>query len=419
MGNGIPFFLPDGKHFLYCRVTQKPETKGMYIGSIDLKPGAQSESRLLDGSVGPVYASVPGARDGYLFFVHDQALLAQSFDPGRLELNGAPVQIVDHVGIAHGVLGEFSASSTGVLSYSLAQGGMRQLTWYDREGKVLGHVGEPATRDELSLSPDGTRVAEGRTDHSPWVVWQLDLARGISSRLTFENGGAGNGIWSPDGKQIVYAPGGGQSQDIHIKPANGATQGELLFHSEGVKMPMDWSRDGRFLMFTQQGKDTGSDLWVVPMQGERKPAPYLVTPFNESQAQFSPDGHWVVYTSNETGTKEVYARPFPLSSGGKWQISNGGGNEPRWRRDGKELFYLGPDNMLFSVSVSAKGDAFQPDTPKPLFRAPIGGGEGGGADVAWRWDISNDGQRFLVNAPVEGQSAQPVTVLVNWRNALK
>lgn len=271
-------------------------------------------------------------------------------------------------------------------------------------------------RDELSLSPDGTRVAEGRTaDRANWAVWQLDLTRGISSRLTFENGGAGDAIWSPDGKQIVYAPGGGRSADIYLKPANGATQGQLLFHSDGTKSPMDWSRDGRFMIFAQQSKDMGLDLWVVPMQGEHKPAPYLVTQFNETQAQFSPDGHWVVYTSDETGTKEVYVRPFPTASGGKWQISNGGGNEPRWRRDGKELFYLGPDNMVYSVSVTMKGDTFQPETPKPLFRAPVTGGEGGGLQQVWRWDIGSDGQRFLVNAPVEGQTTQPITMILNWR----
>ena len=419
-GNGHPFFLPDGKHFFYYRYTTKPETQGTYIGSIDPKPEAKSEVRLMGGTTRPVYATVPGSRDGYLFFARDAALMVQPFDLGRRELKGKAVQIVDHVGINY-VVGNFSVSNTGAVSYSAAQGDQRQLTWYDRQGRVLGRVGEPARRDELSLSPDGTRVAEGRLEENitNWVVWQLDLTRGISSRLTFENSGAGDAIWSPDGKQIVYAPGGGQSQDIYLKAANGATQGELLFHSDGTKSPMDWSRDGRYLIFTQAGKDTGSDLWVVPMQGEHKPAPYLVTPFHEDQAKFSADGRWVVYTSDETRAKEVYVRPFPAANGGKWQISNGGGNEPRWRRDGKELFFVGPDNMLYSVSVTVKGDVFQPETPKPLFRVPISGGSGGGESLLWRWDVSNDGQRILVNAPVESQSAQPITVLLNWQNMLK
>lgn len=421
MGNGVPFFLPDGVHFLYLRVTQKTDTSGVYIGSTDVKPGAQSETRLLDTAQGAVYAAVPGSRTGYLFFMRGQALMAQPFDAHRMEINGAPVQIADHVGTSERG-GDFSASNTGVLSYLFAQDSLRQLTWYDRGGKVLSHVGEPAMRDELSLSPDGTRVAEGRltSDRGAWVVWQLDLTRGISSRLTFEqNGGAGNGVWSPDGKQIVYAASGGQSPDIYLKPANGATQGQMLFHSEQPSTPLDWSHDGRFLILTQRDKGTGLDLWVVPMQGEHKPAPYLVTQFNEGQAQFSPDGHWVLYTSDETGTKEVYVRPFPGASGGKWQISNGGGNEPRWRRDGKELFYVGPDNTFYAVNVTMKGDTFQPDTPRPLFRVPISGGEGGGVSVAWRWDISSDGQRFLINVPVDSETKRPVTMILNWKDGLK
>ncbi len=307
-----------------------------------------------------------------------------------------------------------------MLAYALTGGGSRQLTWFDRQGKVLGHVGEPAARDELSLSPDGTRVAEGRVDDKgTWVVWGLDLARGVNTRLTFENGGAGNGTWSPDGSQIVYAPGGGAAADLYRKPANGAGQGELLFHSAEVKEPQDWSRDGRFLLFMQGGKNSSSDLWVLPMEGEHKPFPYLTTPFEETQGKFSPDGHWVVYASNESGTKEIYVQPFPLSTGGKWPISNGGGSQPRWSRDGKELFYFTPDNTLMAVSVTANGSTFQPGVPKPLFRASILGGTGGGTGVAWRWDVAPDGQRFLINTALDEAAASPVTIVLNSPSALK
>jgi serine/threonine protein kinase len=421
LGNGLPFFLPDGKHFLYYPATQKPEKQAVYIGSVDLKPDAQAATRLLQSPAHAMYASAPGSRTGYLFFLRDEALMAQPFNPDSLQLEGKPMQITDHVARI-GARSEFAVSNTGVLSYVRAQSSLRQLTWYNRQGKALEHVGEPAMRDELSLSPDGTHVAEGRSSGDgirDWTVWQLDLTRGVSSRLTFEYSRANSAVWSPDGKQIVYAASGGRSEEIYLKAADGGAQGQVLFHPGGAPWPMDWSRDGRFLLYRQHGNDTGSDLWFVPMQGDHKPMPYLVTPFSEGQAQFSPDGHFVVYTSNETGTEEVYVRPFPRSNSGKWRISSKGGNEPRWRRDGNELFYFGPDNTLYSVSVARKGDTFQPGTPRPLFSAPITGGAGIGTDDLWRWDISNDGQRFLINTPAENDATMPVTVLLNWQSRFK
>jgi eukaryotic-like serine/threonine-protein kinase len=250
-------------------------------------------------------------------------------------------------------------------------------------------------------------------------VWGLDLARGVNTRLSFEPAGAGNAIWSPDGSQIVYAPGGGSSADLYRKSANGAGQGELLFHSNQIKSPQDWSRDGRFLLFLQRSKDTGNDLWTLSMDGEHKATPYLVTSFNEAQAKFSPDGHWVVYSSNESGNREVYVQPFPMSTGGKWPVSNGGGSQPRWSPDGKELFYLAPDNSLMAVSVSTAGGTFQPGVPKALFPAAVLGGGGGGPGIAWRWDISPDGKRFLMNTAMEDSVGLPVTVVLNWQSALK
>jgi serine/threonine protein kinase/Tol biopolymer transport system component len=417
-GQARPFFLPDGKHFLYYRLTPKPETTGIYAGSLDVKPAEQGRNRLFDSLAGAVFTASSVSCGGYVLFLRGESLLAQPFDVSRLELTGRPVQVADQVS-SDTFDGLFSASNTGVLAYAITESNNRQLTWYDRQGKILGQAGAPAPRDELNLSPDGTRVAEGRADRGTWVVWMLDVARGVNTRLTFETGGAGNGTWSPDGSQIVYAPGGGQSTDLYRKPANGASQGELLLHSDTIKTPLHWSRDGRFLLFMQRGKDTGADLWVLPMQGDHKPIPYLVTPANEAQAQFSPDGHWVVYTSNESGTNEVYVQPFPMSTGGKWAVSNGGGSQPRWSRDGKELFYFTPDSSLMDVSVSTTGGTFQPGVPKPLFRAAILGGAGGGPGVAWRWDIAPDGKRFLMNTALDDAAASPVTVILNWQSMLK
>jgi serine/threonine protein kinase len=416
--HGRPFFLPDGKHFLYYQLASKTEATGIYAGSLDVKPAEQNEKRLLDSPAGVIYVNSPGKGPGYLMFMRGAALMTQPFDAARLELTGQPVQLADQVS-SNLFNGLFSVSNNGVLGYALTGGNNRQLTWYDRQGKVLGHVGEATARDEMSLSPDGTRVAEGRVDDSgTWVVWQLDILRGVSTRLTFEGAGAGNGVWSPDGTKIAYAPGGGQADDVYLKPANGAGQTELLLHSTETKTPMDWSRDGKFLLFTQRGKDTHLGLWVLPMEGDRKPVPYLTTAFSTGQPQFSPDTHWVVYTSNETGVKEVYVQPFPMSSGGKWPVSNGGGNQPRWRRDGKELFYFAPDSTLMAVDVSTTGGNFKLGVPKPLFKASILGGTGGGPVSSWRWD-SPDGQRFLINTPLEEAAATPVTVVLNWQSALK
>jgi Tol biopolymer transport system component len=161
------------------------------------------------------------------------------------------------------------------------------------------------------------------------------------------------------------------------------------------------------------------DLWVLPMTGDRKPFPYLVSSFNKSQGQFSPDGHWVVYTSNESGTVEAYVQPFPMSSGGKWPVSNGGGSQPRWSHDGKELFYFAPNETLMAVDFNASGGTAQLGIPKALFRASVLGGTGGASTLAWRWDVSKDGQRFLINTSLDDAAAAPITVLVNWASVVK
>jgi eukaryotic-like serine/threonine-protein kinase len=333
------------------------------------------------------------------------------------------VRVADSVG-ANGTLASLaSISNNGILATNSGGSANRQLTWFDRQGKVVSHPGEPGRRDELNLSPDGTAVAEGRIDaQGIWVVWLLDLTRNASSRLTFDSNGAGDAVWSPDGKYIAYASGGGRSFDILRRPSNGATREEVLFHSDSLKTPLDWSPDGRWLLYMEQSKETHADLWVLPEPNApagtpRKPVPYLVTPFNEQQAQFSPDGKWVAYTSNESGSNEVYVRPFPASSGGKWLVSNGGGGQARWRRDGKELYYLRADGTLMAAEVHT-GAAFQAGVPKALFRARITGGIGGGPNVAWRWDISKDGQRFLVNTATEENSA-PVMVTTQWMGLLR
>jgi len=368
---------------------------------------------LLASPSGVIYAPPVGSADGYLLFQRGEALLVQPFDTGRLELTGGAAQIADRIS-ADTFAGLFSVSTNGLLAHAVTGGNSRQLTWFDRQGKVLGHAGDPAARDELSLSPDGTRVAEGRVnERGTWVVWLLDLARGANTRLTFDGAGAGNGTWSPDGSQIAYAPGGGQSADLFRKPSNGAGQAELLLHSAETKTPMDWSRDGRSLLFSQRGNGTGLDLWVLPMEGDHKPVPYLVTPFSEGQAQFSPDGRWVVYTSDETGTKEVYVRPFPPSDG-EWSVSIAGGEQPRWRGDGKELFFESADGRLIAVPVKANAGAnpsFEAGSPVALFDAHM---VHNGPDTQFQYNVSADGKRFLINTTGLGSATPLLTMVTNW-----
>jgi Tol biopolymer transport system component len=424
IGVGGPAFLSDGRHFIYLLVAA-PEHTGLYLGSIDKKPAQQDTQRLSESDSLPLYVPATGDDPGNLLFLRGNTLMARPFDDKRLQFTAAAMRVAHAVGAMSGFLGLFSASHNGILVTNNGGSGNRQLVWYDRQGKVLSRAGDPTRRDEMNLSPDNTSVAEGRVDEQgTWAVWVLDLSRGVSSRFTFDSTGAGNAIWSPDGSQIIYANGGAQSPDLFRRSANGATKEEVLFHSDSNKTPLDWSSDGRWLLYTERGKDTGSDLWALPNASgpageERKPIPYLVTPFNEEQAKFSPDGKWVAYSSNESGTVEVYVRPFPASSGGKWLVSNGGGNEARWRSDGKELFYMAPGGSLMAAEVHATGSALEVGSPKELFRTQILGGLGAGATNAWRYAVSKDGQRFLVNTAMEQTAPTPITVVTNWTAELK
>ncbi len=410
----IPTFLPDGKHFVYT-ISGSPEVSGVYVGSLDVKPAEQSKERLVTTTLGAPYA------DGNIFFLREGTLMAQPFDAGKLQLRGEPVPIAEHVG-AELSAGYFAVSPTGVLAYRTGASATigLQHTWFDRAGKATGTFGEPNNDFGVSLSPDGTHAAErDAAGQTRGDIWLLDFARGVRTRLTFRQSLGSYPVWSPDGSRIAFSA-GDSPNTIYEKSASGAGEEKELLKKPGeVILPTSWSHDGRFLLYYAANvPKTGSDLWVLPLEGDRKAAPLLTTDFNEGLGDFSPDGRWVAYVSNESGRNEIYVRPFvasgpsdPSLGDGKWQLSKDGGTNPKWRADGKEIiFNFGL--AILSVDVNGSGAGFQMGTPQQLFRAPANNG----------WDVTGDGKRFMMIVPPnQGMqtSPTPITVVLNWQADLK
>jgi len=401
-----PFFLPDGRHFLY-------ETEGggpvhpIYLASLD-----SAERKLLfnSDSSNVVYSQ------GHLLFLRETTLMAQPFDAQRLVLTSEAFPIAEQ--IQTHVPGEphanFSASENGVLAYQTGSAaGGSQLTWFDRSGKQIGVLGDRAAYSDVWLSPDGKRVSVSIPSGTTRDIWVYDVARGLKTRFTFDATDERAPIWSPDGSRIVVSSNRKGKYDLYLKPSSGAGTEEVLLEDKIDKYPMSWSADGRFILY-RTGAFPHYDLFVLPLSGDRKPVPFLQTKFNENTGQFSPDGRWVAYESDESGRYEVYVVPFP-GPGGKWQVSTGGGRFPKWSRDGAELFYLAPDNKLMAAAVNGKGGSFEPGAVKTLFETRAVTVTVGGAPH----NVSADGQRFLINTLPEQAGSAPITVVVNWTAGLK
>ncbi len=404
-----PFFLPDGRRFLYLGQATPDENNAIVLGSLDSK----EQTVLLRVTSNSVYAP-----PGYLLFVRERSLMAQPFNADKGELSGEAFPIAEDIGFNQSVnLGFFSASSNGALTFGLGAGsaGNRQLVWFDRTGKRLDKVGTPGLLWDFSLSPDEKRVAFRRVDRQTKNedLWMLDLLRGTESRFTFRPGREDDPVWSPDGSKLLFDSDPGGISNLHQKIASGAGSEELLLKSTIPDYPLDWSPDGRYVLFGKDDPKTKTDLWILPLTGDRKPFPYLNSEAVEFTGKFSPDGHWIAYASDESGKFEVYVQAFPVTSG-KWQISVGGGAAPIWSKDGKEMFYLAPDKKLMSVDVKTAGGSIEQGVPKPLFATDVDN-----YTLPNRYAISRDGKRFLVNNGIESTSSKPIAVVLNWTADVK
>jgi Tol biopolymer transport system component len=394
-----PSFLPDGRRFLYYA---PGADAAVYTGSLDSK----EVKRITAGNSG---VFVP---PDWLLYVRGSTLVAQSFNPGKQSISGAPIPIAEQVWVNTYNQSGFSVSQNGVLAY---RRGLppppNDLTWYDRQGKRLGAVGEPGVYSNPALSPDGKRLAVGRNDPvtNTRDIWVVDLTRLVSSRFTFDKADELNPVWSPDGSKIAFSSERKGPRDIYWKAAGGAGADEAVLEDVTSKSLEDWSPDGKLLLFNVDSRE----IDAVPANGDRKPYPVLKAPYIQVQGRLSPDGRWIAYSSQESGRREVFVQNFP-PAGGKWQISNNGGTEPAWRRDGKELFFMN-GTKLEAVDVKTSGSSFEAGMPKELFDVPVVSGE----VRRNRYVATADGQRFLFVTTPRSYDTTPFTVVQNWQTALK
>jgi Tol biopolymer transport system component len=416
----FPHFLPDGRHFLFL-VSQATEGKnGIYLASLDSK---EPRRLLADESNVDYVPRSPSEPQGYLFFAREDSLFAQPFDAKLLQTTGDAFPVAEQVGgISIANYHSFSVSQNGVLAYVAGSTLWRtsELFWFDRQGKRIGTVGKPGNYNWVSLSPDEKRVAViQRISSSSVDIWIHELARDSASRFTFGPRLNYSPIWSPDGSRIAYVS-NRENRAIYQKESSGTGKEEMLLQGASQLWLGDWSRDGRFIVYADNDPKNSSsklDLWLLPLSGDRKPVPFLQTEFNENQGQFSPDGRWMAYTSDDSGIEQIYIQPFP-TSGGKCLVSSSGGGQPRWRGDGKELFYISPDRQLMAVTIRTGSDSSHCEVgvPAPLFQTGI---RYSFASRFFFYDVTADGQRFLVNTAPEAGSLSTVTVVVNWQAGLK
>jgi serine/threonine protein kinase len=412
-----PFFLPDGRRFLF-EVTDLSNSGsgGIYIGDLQ---GQQPPKRLLAVNSNALMAN------GHLLFLRDRTLMAQPFDDRRLELAGAPVVIGDDVEASSlPVAGSITVSTTGALAYRSGAASVRtQLVWYDRGGKRLSTVGDPTDQMTVSLSPDGSRAAVSVLDPTRFTrdLSIVDLERkGLRTRFTFDPADEMSPVWTHDGREIIFASRRSGRLDLFKKPASGVgAEVELYSDGQNNLYPTDVSRDGKYLLFFTGNalSKTANDLWLLPLTGEAKPQLFLQTSAAEFYGTISPDGRWIAFSSSEAGRPEIWVASLP-NADSKWQVSRDGGNLVRWRGDSKELFFIAPNGDVMAASVDGSGTALVTGELKKLFESNIRTVGFAGSN-SHNYDVTPDGQRFLI-AVTDGTTSQPpTTLLVNWTSALR
>jgi hypothetical protein len=396
--HAYPRFLPDGRRFIFYLASTENENRGVYVGSMD----TGETSMLMPNESLATYV-----QPGYLLYVQNGNLMADKFDVETLTLGRAPSFVAPDVGtnIRIGNAG-YSMSNSGVLAYRQTSGS--ELVWFDSTGNEIERVGDGSSP---WLIPNGV-VAErgdpamgGQTD-----IFLIDRARGIDSRFTFDSGSDQYPIASPDGTEIIFSSNRSGYDDLYVKATNGTGDGEILIRSEQTKHATDWSSDGRYVLYTNLSPTTSRDLWILTRSGESEPFPLLQSVFDERHGQFSPDGTWIAYVSNESGRFEVYVQSFP-GTGNKRQISSDGGQQPRWRSDGEALFYLASDGTLMRVDITL-GSTVLANAPESVFRAS-------GSIASDRYAVSADGKRFLIPIGTGDNGVPPVVVVVDWMSSLE
>ena len=391
-----PQFLPDGRRFLYQVVSPDSTRAGVYASNLD----SRTSTRLLDDAAAATYVA-----PGLLLYLQHDMLMAEPFDADRLRLGGRAVLLSRGITAPSLADGSVVSASRDLLAFR-AGATKQQLTWVDRSGRPQGALEVPASMFNFRVSPDGQFVLAASSLTDATGVWLVDLARRHSTRL------AADGIaplWSPDGRRLAYTSRAGL--DLHVRPSSGQAPLEPLISDQSVKVLNDWTADAETIIYTRHDPSTKLDLWHVPVNGG--PArPLLNSPFNEVHARVSPDGRWLAYVSDVTGTQEVYVRRYPEMDAPR-QVSNGGGGQPQWRADQRELFYLSLDRALMAVSiVDAREVSF--GAPRRLFRTPITEGPAAARDS---YAAMPDGRSFLIDARRDG-STEPITVMLNWAAGL-
>ncbi|HLE22252.1 MAG TPA: protein kinase, partial [Vicinamibacteria bacterium] len=413
-----PQVLPGGKAVLFTSHTQSVGNfDKANIEVLNLETGERKVLRR-GGSYGRYVPS------GYIVYVNQATLFAVPFDLGSLEVTGSPAPVVQEVSwdMAQGG-SQFSFSETGRLAYATGGNAIPEypIVWVDRKGQGTSLWEENGSYANPRLSPDGKRLSLTVLRDGNWDIWVYDLERRVSTRLTFEEGSETEQIWSPDGEYLVFSSDREGAENLYRKRADGSGEQERLTDLPTSGWATSWSPDGRFI--TYWTAENGSDLWILPLEGERKPELFLGTPFRENVGAFSPDGRWLAYASNESGRGEVYVRPFP-AGGGKWQVSDGGGDFPCWSRDGRELFYR-TDTGLMVTSVETTGGTFRAGSPRVLYEGNFRGGMGGigfAGNTFADYEVTSDAQRFIMFPGAENveQEERPhVTLVTHWFEDLR